>query len=139
MKSGFVRSPNRRLWARLAFALAKAAAKRDERARETAMITTIVRFKLPPGESHDVALGEIKHTIPLYQKAGPALIRKQICLDAAKGEGRSIYLWSDRASAEAFFKMATANIKARTGQVPEIEYLETHVVVDNSTGEVIFA
>ena len=103
------------------------------------MITTIVRFKLPPGESHEVALGEISHTIPLYQRAGPALIRKQICLDAEKGEGRSIYLWKDRASAEAFFEMATANIKARTGRVPEIEYLETHVIVDNQTNEVIFA
>lgn len=102
------------------------------------MITVIVRFKLPPGESHEAALAEISHTIPLYQRAGPALIRKQICIDAARGEGRSIYLWSDRAAAEAFFAMATANIKARTGQVPEIEYLETHVVVDNNLGEVTF-
>lgn len=103
------------------------------------MITAIVRFKLAPGEGHEAALEEIKKTIPLYQNAGPALIRKQICIDAAKGEGRSIYLWADRASAERFFEMAKAHIKAKTGNEPEVELLETHVVVDNDKGDVTFA
>jgi hypothetical protein len=103
------------------------------------MISTIVRFKLAPGESHDEALEEIRKTLPIYQAAAPALIRKAIHLDAAAGEGRSIYLWSDRASAEAFFARASVMIKAKTGHAPDIEYLECHVLVDNSLGEVTFA
>lgn len=102
------------------------------------MITAIVRFKLAPGESHAEALAQIRKTVPLYQSAGPALIRKQISIDAEKGEGRSIYLWQDRASAERFFEMAKAHIKAQTGQEPEVELLETHVLVDNEKGEVTY-
>ena len=102
------------------------------------MITAIVRFKLAPGESQDAALEEIKKTIPLYQAAAPALIRKQISIDAAKGEGCSVYLWKDRESAERFFTMAKANIKAKTGHEPQVELLETHVIVDNEKGDVVF-
>lgn len=103
------------------------------------MITAIVRFKLALGESQEEALAEIRKTLPLYQSAGPALIRKQISIDVDKGEGRSIYLWQDRVSAERFFEMAKAHIKAKTGHEPEVELLETQVVVDNEKGEIIFA
>lgn len=102
------------------------------------MITAIVTFRLAPGESHEGALEEIRKTVPLYQRAGPALIRKAIHLDAANGVGRSVYLWQDRASAERFFEMAKANIKAKTGHEPEVQYLDCHVLVDNSTGEVTY-
>lgn len=100
------------------------------------MITTIVTFRLAPGESHEQALAEIAKTVPLYQAAGPALVRKAIHLDTANGVGRSVYLWQDRASAERFFDMAKANIKAKTGFEPEVEYLDCHVLVDNVSGEV---
>ncbi len=103
------------------------------------MITTIVRFRLAPGESHEAALDEIRKTIPLYQAAAPALIRKAIHLDAEKGEGRSIYFWQDRASATRFFDMARAHIKAKTGHEPEVEFLDCHVLVDNEKGDVSFA
>ncbi len=103
------------------------------------MISTIVRFRLAPGESHEAALDEIRRTIPIYQAAAPALIRKAIHLDAARGEGRSIYLWQDRESAEAFFARASEMIKAKTGHAPDVEYLDCHVLVDNASGEVTFA
>lgn len=102
------------------------------------MLTTIVRFRLAPGEDHDAALEEIRRTIPIYQAAAPALVRKAIHLDAAKGEGRSVYFWRDRAAAEAFFARASAMIAAKTGHAPEVEYLECHVLVDNDAGEVTF-
>jgi hypothetical protein len=103
------------------------------------MITAIVTFRLAPGEDREGALAEIRKTLPLYRQAGPALIRKAIHLDPARGIGRSIYLWSDRASAERFFEMARTNIKAKTGHEPEVELLEVDVFVDNSTGEVVGA
>jgi hypothetical protein len=102
------------------------------------MITAIVRFKLAPGEDRESAIEEIKKTIPLYQRAAPALIRKQISIDADKGEGCSVYLWRDQESAERFFEMAKTNIKAKTGQEPQIEYLSCDVLVDNKSGEVVF-
>jgi hypothetical protein len=103
------------------------------------MISTIVRFRLPPGETHEEAIAEIKKTLPIYQAAAPALIRKAIHIDADAGVGCSIYLWADRASAEAFFARASTMIKAKTGHAPEVEYLECDILVDNSSGEVTFA
>ncbi len=101
------------------------------------MITAIVRFKLRPGITREQALEEVRHTVPIYQSQ-PALIRKQIALDLEAGEGRSIYLWSEREAAERFFEMARPMLRQQTGAEPEIELLETQVVVDNSTGDVIF-
>jgi hypothetical protein len=102
------------------------------------MITAIVTFRLSPGETQAQALEEIRKTVPLYRQAAPALLRKAIHLDAESGVGRSVYLWQDRASAERFFEMARANIKARTGHEPEIQYLDCHVLVDNVSGEVSY-
>jgi hypothetical protein len=103
------------------------------------MITAIVTFRLAPGEDRAGALEEIRKTIPLYQAAAPALIRKAIHLDPANGVGRSVYLWADRASAEAFFAMARANIRAKTGHEPDVELFDVDVMVDNAAGAVQFA
>ena len=59
------------------------------------MISTIVRFRLPPGETHAEAMAEIQKTLPIYQAAAPALVRKAIHIDAEAGMGTSIYLWTD--------------------------------------------
>lgn len=103
----------------------------------TPYVTAIVRFRLRPGITLPEALDEVRHTVPIY-RAEPALVRKQIHLDVGRGEGRSIYLWRDRAAAEAFFERARPMIAAQTGAEPEVELLPTHVLVDNSTGEVAF-
>ncbi len=102
------------------------------------MITATVRFKLRPGVDYDQAIAEIKNMIAMYQSQ-PQLIRKQICLNVEKGEGRSFYLWKDRSAAEAFFEMARPMLREQTGAEPEIELLETHVLVDNSTNDVFIA
>ena len=99
------------------------------------MITAIVRFKLRPGITREQARADIEHTIPLYQ-AQAALVRKQISLDLEKGEGLSVYLWRDRAAAEAFYAMARPVLRQQTGAEPEISLHETVVVVDNERGEV---
>lgn len=100
------------------------------------MLTAIVRFRLKPGEDRAGALAEIDKTIPLYQSAAPALIRKTIHLDVEKGIGTSVYLWSERALAERFFEMAKANIKAATGFEPEVTLMDVDVLVDNEAGTV---
>jgi hypothetical protein len=102
------------------------------------LITAIVKFKLRHGLSYDEAIADIRHAIPLYQSQ-PALVRKQICLDLDAGEGRSFYLWRDRAAAEAFYDMARPILVQQTGAEPEIELLDTHVLVDNMNDEVFIA
>jgi hypothetical protein len=102
------------------------------------MYTGIVHFKLRPGITRAEAIADIRHTIPIYQ-AQPALVRKQIMLDLEAGEGRSVYLWKDRASAETFYEMARPMLVKQTGAEPKIEILETQVIVDNSTGDVMVA
>ena len=102
------------------------------------MITAIVRFKLPPGATLEGARADIEHTIPIWQ-AQPDLLRKQISVDLERGEGTSVYLWRSREPAERFFAMARRMIAEQTGQVPEVELLETMVIVDNEAGEVRWA
>lgn len=100
------------------------------------MLTAIVRFRLKPGEDRAGALAEIDKTIPLYQAAAPALVRKAIHLDVENGIGTSVYLWSDRSAAERFFEMAKANIKAATGFEPDVTLMDVDVLVDNDSGVV---
>ena len=100
------------------------------------MITGISRFQLRPGLTREQALEEIQETIPVY-KGRAGLVRKYICLDFDKRYGLGIYLWNDRQTAETFYAFARAKIKEQTGSEPEITLLDTPVIVDNLTGEVM--
>jgi hypothetical protein len=100
------------------------------------MITAIVRFQLRPGISREQALEEIRHTIPIYQKQA-ALIRKQISLDLERSQGMSVYLWKDRAAAEAFYEMARPILKQQTGHDPEITLHETQVLSTTARASII--
>ncbi|HPF28292.1 MAG TPA: hypothetical protein P5528_09895 [Steroidobacteraceae bacterium] len=100
------------------------------------MITGISRFKLRPGLTKEKAIEEIHETIPVY-KGRPGLVRKYICLNFEEGYGMGIYLWENRADAEKFYAFARAKIKEQTGSEPEITLLDTPVIVDNVTGEVM--
>lgn len=98
------------------------------------MVTVIVRFALRAGISAGEALAEIREMLPMY-RAEEALVSKQISLDMAARRGTSVYLWDERAAAEAFFAMAREALKEQTGAEPEIELLATQVYVNNRTGE----
>jgi len=100
------------------------------------MITALSRFQLRPGLTREQAIAEIHETIPVY-KGRAHLVRKYITLNFEEGYGIGIYLWNDRAAAEQFFAFARAKIREQTGSDPEITFLDTPVVVDNLTGEVI--
>lgn len=100
------------------------------------MLTAIVRFKLRPDVAMATALREIAEQVPMYQ-AQPGLIRKQISLDPERGEGVSVYLWSERTAAERFFAMARPILREQTGAEPDIVLMDTQVLVDNASGEVV--
>ncbi len=99
------------------------------------MITSITRFPLPPGLDRAAIIEDIKSTIQVYQGC-PGLIRKYIGIDLEQGHGAGIYLWEDRASADAYYRIALARMKSQLGAEPEVTFLDTPVVVDNRSGVV---
>jgi len=100
------------------------------------MITAIVRFTLPAGTTARDAQALFEGSAPNY-RATPGLIRKYY-LFGEDGTGGGVYLWQDRASAEALYNADwKAMIEGRFGAAPEISYFETAVIVDNQAEEII--
>ncbi len=99
------------------------------------MITSITRFPLPSGLDRAALVADMKETIHVYQDC-PGLVRKYIGIDLEQGYGMGIYLWEDRASADAYYERALAAMKKQLGVEPEVSFLDTPVVVDNASGEV---
>ena len=97
------------------------------------MYTTIVTYK--PANNKTVAEIEesFQASVPMFSSI-PGLIRKYFCFDAEKYEGTSVYLWEDRESAEKCFNSPVfqEGFKAAFDCQPQIKYMETRLVVDNS-------
>jgi hypothetical protein len=100
------------------------------------MITVFSKYPLREGLTREQAIEEVKETIHVY-KGRKGVVRKYICLDFQKRQGYGVYLWEDRALAEAFYEMARPIIARQVGAEPEILFFDTPIIVDNSTGEVI--
>jgi hypothetical protein len=94
------------------------------------MITAIVRFKLPPGTTHEAATELFKSSAPKYRNL-PGLTRKYYLY--GNGYGGGVYLWNSRADAD---KLYTAEwrrmIAERYGAAPEIAFYDSPVIVDNA-------
>ena len=102
------------------------------------MITALVRFPLPAGTTRDAAKALYEASAPVY-RAAPGLVRKYYLFDETPSGG-GVYLWRDRASAEAFYTPEwRAGLKARLGAEPEVTLFETPVIVDNVLGETVAA
>lgn len=101
------------------------------------MITAFVKWQLDQDISRAEALERFKNSIPVY-KGRPGLVRKYICIEPEESYGYGVYLWENREAAEAFYEMASPMIREETGSDPEIQYFDTPIVVDNSTGETLF-
>lgn len=94
----------------------------------------IVQFDLPK-RSEDAAIKGGTGSAPVYRDlAGRGLIRKDY-VNGDAGTG-GVYLWRDRASAEAWFTDARlAELTARFGAKPRLTWYDTHVTVDNIADE----
>jgi hypothetical protein len=104
---------------------------------ETAMITAVVTFKLPPEMSRGKWQENIKQVSTRFQNI-PGLIRKQF-LYSDKGIGGGVYLWETREAAEnCYFKSPWGESVRRVsgGNEPEIAWFETRVVVDNESHQI---
>ncbi|MEX0729830.1 MAG: hypothetical protein WED00_11625 [Aquisalimonadaceae bacterium] len=99
------------------------------------MITVITRFPQPSGSTPADVKNMFEQSAPRYQ-AVPGLVRKHYYL-GDDGRCGGVYLFHSRADAERLFDAAfEASIKERFGGLPEVEYLQTLVIVDNAAGTI---
>ena len=100
------------------------------------MITAIVNFTLPAEIDAKKAAELFKGSAPKY-RGMKGLVRKYYLFDAEKRIGGGVYLWKSRADAEAVYTPQwQAYIADRYGQLPDIRYFETAVIVDNASGQI---
>lgn len=93
-------------------------------------VATIVTIKTPPGITRPMLDGGFKQAVPVYEKI-PGLIRKYFIANGDSFGG--MYLWKNRASAEAWYSEAwRAKAKATYGSDPQLTYFDTPVQIDNS-------
>lgn len=96
------------------------------------MITEIVTFDLPEGMTRDQVLEKFQATVPRWQ-ANPHLVRKMYLYDEEKRLGGGVYLWPDKAAAQAAHDAAWCQLAEATyGSAPRFAYFETPFIVENS-------
>jgi hypothetical protein len=99
--------------------------------QEVAMITALVRFRLPHGTSREDAKAMFEKSAPNYRGI-PGLVRKYY-LYGDDQTGGGVYLWSSRDAAERFYSDSwRSTIAQRYGAQPEILFFETPVIVENA-------
>lgn len=103
------------------------------------MITVISEFRLPEPVSKEQGQALFLGSAPKYQQAD-GLIRKYYLLSEDGNTVSGVYLWDNRAAAEAMFDANwKAFIQEKYGSEPKVTYFDTPVVVDNVTHEVVEA
>ena len=101
------------------------------------MITVTVTFRLPSpinlADMTRLSLG----TAEKYRKI-PGLLRKYYVRSEDGATVGGIYLWKNRAAAEALYTEDWRKVvQAAYGAAPSVTYFDCAVVVDNLSGEVI--
>jgi hypothetical protein len=101
------------------------------------MITAIVEFDLPQPISLAQAREIFLSTAPTYQGL-PGLIRKYYFLGSDGTRAGGVYLWQSREAADHQYTAEwRAFVRGKYGCDPVVTYLETPVVVDNLTDQII--
>lgn len=101
------------------------------------MISELVMFDLPKDLSRAEVVHGMREVAPGWRR-NPDLIRKTFLYDAANSRTGALYLWKNRAAAEAAHGPAwRQRVMDSYGSVPTLQYFETPLVVDNALGETI--
>jgi hypothetical protein len=101
------------------------------------MITVIAQFSFPHPVPIDKAREAAQGTAPRYRGV-PGLIRKYYTLAADGMSGGGIYLWKSREDADRMYNDEwRAFVRGRYGCEPTLTYLETPVIVDNVSNEIV--
>jgi hypothetical protein len=97
-------------------------------------VATLVAVPVPPGLSRAQLETLFEASVPQY-RAIPGLVRKHYTL-GADGRAGGIYLWKDRASAEAWYSDAwRAEVVKRWGAAPQLSWFDVPLTVDNGGGK----
>jgi hypothetical protein len=111
-----------------ALGLGAPASARDKPAETP--VATIVMIKTPSGIARPMLDAGFKQAVPVYEKI-PGLIRKYFIANGDSFGG--MYLWKNRASAEAWYSDAwRAKAKTTYGSEPQLTYFDAPVQIDNS-------
>ena len=101
------------------------------------MITAIATFRLPRRLTVDEAKAIFRSTAPRYQSQ-PGLIRKYYLVSEDGMTAGGVYLWRSREDADAMYDDAwRAFVTEKYGAPPQVVYMNSPVVVDNATGQII--
>ena len=101
------------------------------------MITVMVTFQLPKAMTLDEARRIFLGTAPKYQ-AVAGLIRKYYVLAQDGKTAGGIYLWKSQAEAQALYTESwKAFVREKYGCDPAVVYMDSPVVVDNLSDEII--
>ncbi len=101
------------------------------------MITAIATFQLAKPITLDQAREIFMSTAPKYQGV-TGLIRKYYLLSQDGTTVGGVYLWKSRAAAEALYTESwRAFVRGKYGTYPTVTYMDSPVVVDNLSHEII--
>jgi hypothetical protein len=101
------------------------------------MITVIATYQLPKAITRGEARTIFLSTAPQYQGV-PGLLRKYYVLSQDGSSVGGIYLWRSRAEADAMYTESwRAFVREKYGTDPSLAYLDSPVVVDNLTHEIV--
>ncbi len=96
------------------------------------MITVTVNFPTPEGVTLEIITEAFRSTTPRYEGLS-GLIRKYYLFDPKSGVCGGVYLWEDRAQAEAFYDQDCRDrLTEKYGVPPDIRFFESPVIIDNA-------
>ena len=103
------------------------------------MIVAIVTFRLPKPTSLDEITKTFQSTAPRYRGVS-GLLRKNYFLSEDGRRAGGIYVWESRADAERMYTAEWAKlVESKYGTPPQIEWLQSPVMVDNRDGTISVA
>ena len=95
------------------------------------MIATIVTYRPANGKTADEIVASFAPAASFFEGI-PGLVRKYFCFDEAAMEGTSVYIWKDRASADACLTSPEflARFRKSFNCEPNMRYCDIKLVVD---------
>lgn len=101
------------------------------------MITAIATFRLPKRLTVEEARSIFQDTAPRYLSQ-PGLIRKYYVLAEDGMTAGGVYLWRSRQDAEALYTDEwRAFVTGKYGAPPQVVYMESPVIVDNPSQQIL--
>jgi hypothetical protein len=100
------------------------------------MIVAIVTFRLAGARTLEEMKRVFEGTAPKYLNLG-GLLRKNYFLSEDGLRAGGIYVWESKARAENFYSPEWRDfVTGKYGAPPEIQYVDSPVMVDNGSGKI---